>query len=109
MAEKINIEKIGCRQFDIKELVSAMMKNQKVWSWGANNFQNYLHKVLKFKVQGCHHKGHVYIVLASNDTFDVYLTSIQGTIKKKYDNIYIDQLIDVLDKDIEYIKEYADR
>ena len=106
---KIEITKIGCREFDQTELVNAIRRSVKVMSWGCHAWTVYKKLVLRFKVEGNHHKGHVYISLNFMDTFDIHLTSTHGNIKKKIEGIYIDQLIDVLDKEIEYIPEYQNR
>ena len=58
-------------------------------------------------VSGHHHKGHVYIVLAGDDTFTLYLTTSKGTIKKIVEMVYIDELIDRIDVEVERIKEYV--
>jgi hypothetical protein len=105
--KKIDLKTIGEREFNVLELCQTLIKLVKVWSWGAHAYRNYEDKVLRFRVRGNHHKGHVYISLAWNDTFTVTLTSLQGNIKKTIYNVYIDVLVDTIDKEVEYIKEYA--
>ena len=61
---KIEFTKIGCRSFDINELASTLMKNMTVWSWGAHAWTKYKDLALRFKVNGHHHKGHVYQIPA---------------------------------------------
>ncbi len=91
------------------------------WSWGMSakqivpvsmlnkwNFTNPLGG-LKFKVNGHHHKGHVVVSLNSNDTYQVSICSIRkGEIKekKRFDNVYFDQLVDIIDTAIERIDSY---
>ena len=106
---KIEITKIGCREFDQLELVNAIRRSAKVMSWGAHAWTKYKKLALRFKVEGNHHKGHVYIALNFMDTFDIYFTTTRGTIQKKIEGIYIDQLIDVIDKVVEYVPEYENR
>ncbi len=110
IGEKINLEKAVCREMDLQELnrVVAGSGPSRAWSWGFNNpVIAVKNKAYRFTVQGHHHKGHVYIVLNFMDTFDIYYTSNQGTIKKKSEGIYIDVLIDELDVKIERIDEYV--
>lgn len=106
---KINVDEItkSCRPIDCKELMTFLMAHRmKVWSWGINNFVNVYNKALRFTVQGHHHKGHVYIFVNGLDLFDIYLTSSQGNIKDTIESIYLEDLIEILDKRIEYIADY---
>ena len=97
-----------CKLFSIMELHNQILRTGAIaMSWG---FRNPLiiekDRVYRFTVSGHHHKGHVYIVLDALDLFDIYYTSNRGTIKKVREGIYVDVLIDVLNKDIEYIDAY---
>lgn len=103
---KLNINEIGCREWDMVDIVSHMTKNIKCWSWGIRNFANYQHKVLRFRVSGHHHKGYVYISLNFMDTFDVYFTNLQNEIKQERKEVYIDELINTIDRVVEYIPDY---
>lgn len=110
IGEKINLEKAVCREFSIPEIHSVVGGSgpSRAWSWGFNSPAIAVkNKAYRFTVQGHHHKGHVYIVLNFMDTFDVYYTSNRGTIKKKSEGVYIDVLIDTLDREIERIDEYV--
>lgn len=102
---KIDIDKLTQRTFDPSELVNALRGNMTVWSWGAHAWtKNEENTMLRFTVNGHHHKGHVYITLAWNDTFTVTLTSNRGNVKHSMENVYIDMLIDVIDDKVEYIE-----
>ena len=108
--EKINIIEISnnSRELNVQELKQLLSYDRTIfWSWGAQNFVNYGNKILKFKVNGHHHKGNVFISLNGNDLFDVVLTSIQNNIKEQIKDIYFDDLVDILDTKIEKIKEYV--
>lgn len=110
IGEKINLAIAVCREMDVQHLHSVVTGSgiMKAGSWGfRKGVQTVKNKAYRFTVSGHHHKGHVHIVLNFMDTFDIYYTSNQGTIKKKSEGIYIDQLIDVLDNDIERIDEYV--
>lgn len=104
--QKLNLDELGEREFDINQIFSLLKRSVKVWSWGAHAWKYKSNKWLRFKSNGHHHKGHVYITLAWNDTFTVYFTSTKGTIEDLKENVYIDQLIDVIDKKIEFIDKY---
>lgn len=93
------------RRFDVKELFQDCFGHKGyriiVWSWGAHKWTIHKDYALQFTVSGRLHKGHVYVTLHASDTFTIYLTSNRGNIKHQIDNVYIDQLIDVLDRAIE--------
>ena len=77
-----------------------------VMSWGAHDFKSIEDKALRFTVSGHHHKGNIFIFLHTNDTFEIYLTDNKAKIKEQINDIYIDMLIDTLDKKIEWIEGY---
>jgi len=106
IGEKIKPLEVGEREFDVNELFKNIRNLVKVWSWGAHAWRTLESKGLRFAVQGHHHKGHVYIVLAWDDTFTIYYTTRQGKILDKQTDIYIDVLIDTIDKKVEYVSEY---
>lgn len=103
----IDISNLGERDFDTKELFSAIRNNSKVWSWGAHAWKYSKSKWLRFKSEGHLHKGHVYITLAYDDTFTVYYTSAKGKILDIHTNVYIDVLIETIDNRIERIPAYV--
>lgn len=109
-------EKIDCKSFvtshrpfdDMNGLVNAIRRNMIVWSWGANNWTKMNDYSLRFTVNGHHFKGHIYLVVNGSDLFDIYLTSNRGNIKDILTDIYLEDLIDVIDRRIERIPEYID-
>jgi riboflavin transporter FmnP len=110
MKQQINIEEItkSTRTFDVSEVMNFLSAHKIIlWSWGAHKYTNYQDKALIFMVNGHHHKGRVYIVLNGADLFDIYLTSNQQNIKKTFTDIYIDELVELLDENIERIPEYS--
>jgi hypothetical protein len=94
---------LGCREFDMKETLALLKQcgGSEFWTWGANQFTNYGHKVLGFKVTGLKHNGNVYIALNSSDLYDVVLTTSHGTVKDMSTDLYFDQLFDVMHHMIE--------
>jgi hypothetical protein len=108
IGELINEEKIGQRSFEPKELAQALLCNATVtmMSWGAHEWSAFGDQWLRFKVQGFFHKGLVYIALEWNDSFIIYYTTPTGKIVDIRKEVYIDELVQVLDKRIEYIDAY---
>jgi hypothetical protein len=83
-------------------------------SYGATNFiaspeNNEQRAALHFKVRGYKHKGHIKIALAWNDTYTIKAMKVrkgEAKVCDSYDNVYCDQLIEILDTMIEG-KHYA--
>lgn len=109
--EKFNLSEITkvCRQMEVKETVNLLnTQRTKLWSWGANGYTNCFNKALKFKVQAHRHKGYIYITVNGNDLYDVYLVSTHNNLKKQFNDIFFDDLVDIIDNEIERVKEYVD-
>ena len=95
--------------FNLQEAMTVLQYNMPIFlSWGISpsSLFNYQDKVLGFKVNGHHHKGMVYITLAVTDTYTVTIASTQNNIKKTIEGVYFDMLVDIIDKEIEYIEAY---
>jgi hypothetical protein len=78
----------------------------KVYSWGVNNWvggENWL----SFRVRARRHKGYVKITLNGMDLYDIQLISTHGNIKKEFNNIYFDQMTEVIDNEIENVPAYS--
>lgn len=114
LKETINFQEItkGCRDLNVQELMQLLKMNISIfWSWGAHNFivdNKKRTRMFRMNVQGFLFKGHVYIFVNGMDLFDVYLTTIQGTIKDKVEGLFFDQLVDWIDVKVERIPEYKD-
>ena len=103
VGEKIDItEKIkSCRQLDPRELINLLRASGFTFmSWGATAF-----------TVDNQHKGHVYIFVNGADLFDVYLTTLQGTIIEISDGshggLYFDMLSNWIDERIEKQSDYV--
>jgi hypothetical protein len=95
------------REFNVSELLTNIRSvGPVVWSWGMCEMSNMNNKGLVFKVNGHHHKGWVLITLDWSDTFEVHLINSDGSIKKTFDMVYIDSLIDTIDTAVEKIADY---
>ena len=101
VGEKIDKSNLGQRGFNVEELYRNISRLNTVFCWGAHKWVGHKDKFLKFNVQGYLFKGHVYITLAYNDTFTVYFTTSHGTIKEVKEEVYIDMLIDTIDRVVE--------
>jgi hypothetical protein len=112
IGEVIDINKAACREFNLNEIHKyvRMATNGGLplsWSWGFKSpIIMVKDKALRFTVRGHHHKGHVHIVLNGADLFDIYYCSSRGVIKKISKDIFIENLVETLDDNIEYIPEY---
>ncbi len=109
VGDKINIEEFntGHREFlGMQEFVQNIARLRKVWSWGAHAWTKMNDYCLRFKVNGNHFSGHVYLVVNGADLFDVYYTTTRGTIKMIDNDIYLDMLLDTIDKKVEWIEDY---
>ena len=105
--EKIDAFSIGQRDFSPIEIINAIRRTIKCMSWGSHAWRTIgKTKGFRFAVQGRHHKGHVYVVLAWDDTFTLYFTTRQGRILEIKQMIYIDQLVEVIDRKVEYVPIY---
>jgi hypothetical protein len=94
-------------EFNVRETLSVLKHNQSIfWSWGVSRLTNVMNKGLMFKVNGHHHKGYVLITLDWSDTYNVHLITTHGNIVKSFDMVYFDDLVEIIDNNVERIKEY---
>jgi hypothetical protein len=101
LGEKINKLEVGQRGFDPQDLFKNIRMLNTVLCWGSNNWSFHKDKWLKFTVQGYLFNGHVYITLGWDDTFTIYFTTSHGTIKEIKEGIYVDVLIETIDRVVE--------
>ena len=109
IGETLDPLSIGQREFDLNEIINYIAGTG--WIRASWAFESPViivkKKVFRFTVHGYHHKGYVYVILDWSDTFTIYYTNPYNVVKKKSEMIYIDQLIEVLDTEIEKIPEYV--
>lgn len=80
-----------------------------IWSWGFHN-PKAIQNGLAFKVQGFLHKGWVLVEYnEGTDLFDIKLLSNQLKEVKLIEDIYVDQLIDVIDDTVECCENYEQK
>jgi hypothetical protein len=107
--EVFDPKKASCREMSIEELQQVVLSNffLRAGAWGFRNpcivVKN---KCYRFRVSGMIHKGYVYIILNGLDLFDIYYTNIKDVIKKISTDVYVMDLVDTIDRDVEKIPEY---
>ena len=80
-----------------------------VFSWGFHN-PVAINNGLRFSVQGYLHTGRVEVVYDEGyDTFVVRTLRKDGSIKKEVQDVYIDGLVDVIDRMVEKCPDYGNR
>jgi len=77
-----------------------------VMSWGAHNWAAIDKYTLRFKVQGFLHKGFVTVRLTPMDVYQVKLLKRDGTVVKTIENVYCDELTEIIDNNVERIPAY---
>ena len=91
------------------QLLASASRKIMVMCWGAHNFSatsrgTYLPDSLgglTFKVRGAKHKGYVAILLMPSDTYTVLLMNRTGTVTETIDDVYCDNLTEVIDRRVE--------
>jgi hypothetical protein len=101
--EKFDSNVHGCRPLEgVEDLVKAMMRNSIVWCWGTRGWTIYPEKkALRFRVSGHLHKGFVFLTVNGLDLFDIYITNLKGEIKQSKKDIYLEDMINVIDGMVE--------
>ena len=90
-----------------KEIYSQIMAQRVIaWSWGFNTPMSIgpdesHYGGLEFKVNGAILKGKVEVLLMPSDTYKVTGYNRKGTKKFEYTDIYCDQLVEIIDKEVE--------
>lgn len=62
---------------------------------------------LQFKVAGMKHRGAVQVMLNAMDLYDVIVMTSRGKEKRRIENVYFDQLLEVIDGAVESGSEAA--
>lgn len=93
------------------EYILAILKNQIsiMWSWGFNSPRK-LENGLMFKVDGFLHKGWVKVEYnEGTDLFDITLLSNKMEEKQRFNSVYFDLLVGVIDETVEHCKNYEQK
>jgi hypothetical protein len=92
--------------YSMQELVSAISRTLKVITWAACGWTKMNKALLRFRVSAHRHKGYVYIAVNGADLFDIWLTNLKGDVKKTFTDVYVEDLITVIDDEIEKMPDY---
>ena len=79
-----------------------------IMSWGLNpDTIKSVECGVQFHVQGFKHTGNVEVKLNEGaDLYEIYLYDDSGQLKESHTDIYVDQLIDTIDRAVEYTDDY---
>jgi hypothetical protein len=98
---------LGERNFNTQETLMVLRYNLNVYfSWGVSKMVNLQNKGLILKVSGHHHKGWVLVTLGWEDLYKVHIISNNGKVLDKYEGIFFDDLVEIIDNRIEKISDY---
>ena len=65
---------------------------------------------MEFSVEGFIHQGKVKVLYnASTDAFDIYILNADGSTKEAIEEVYIDVLVDTIDRHVERCENYEQR
>ena len=80
-----------------------------VFSWGFHN-PRAMENGLAFQVQGYKHQGRVEVIYDEGwDLFNVRTINRDGSVKEQQEGIYVDGLVDCIDRMVEKTDDYAAR
>ena len=96
---------------EIANYIYSIISNRKMvmWSWGFHK-PRAIKDGLTFHVNGFIHVGNVTVLYnEAKDLFQIILTDIDNVETKRYEDIYVDQLINVIDEAVERTTDYQTR
>lgn len=80
-----------------------------IMSWGFHNAMGG-DNTLMFKVNGLIHQGDVIVHYnEGQDLFEIDLLTNDGTLVRTIEQVYVDQLVDVIDEAVERTHDYKNR
>lgn len=91
--------------YSMQDLVSVWSGSMIVWSWGAHEFTKVNSSFLSFKVMGRKFKGTVYLAVNGLDLFEIYFCNSDNMIIDERLDVFIDDLIPVIDSRVEAIEK----
>ena len=95
---------------EMAKYIMSILKSQVVivWSWGFNS-PVAVENGIRFKVQGFKFRGVVEVVYNEGmDLFDVSFIK-EGKVVKAIERVYLDSLVEVIDKYVEKTSDYEER
>ena len=100
--KKIDTEKLAWIDiWEMQELYRTIAGTNIWMSWGIHKPTKFSNWVLWFKVQGCLHTWWVLLSVDWDDTFRITLGTPHKNFVSETKGVYLDQLIDTIDKLVE--------
>lgn len=93
--------------YSMQEFVDSIRRTLKVLTWGTRGWTKMNKALLRFRVSAHRHKGYIFVAVNGADLFDVWLTNLKGEIKKEFTDVYLEDILTVIDNEIEKIPEYV--
>ena len=96
---------------EMAKYILAILRSQLmiVFSWGFHN-PRAMENGLAFQVQGYKHQGRVEVIYDEGwDLFNVRTINRDGSVKEQQEGIYVDGLVDCIDRMVEKTDDYAAR
>lgn len=94
-------------QFDANKTLLVLRNNPSIYiSWGVEKVVNVDGRGLRIKVNGHHHCGWVLITLGGDDWYRDHILSDGGEVLDSFEGVCFDELIQIIDDRIEWVKEY---
>lgn len=98
---------------DLANYIFSILKSSRMimWSWGFSNPKALPNNEgLIFRVNGFKHKGLVKVAYNEGmDLFEVILLDKQNNELQRIEDVYFDQLVDVIDEAVEHTPDYTER
>lgn len=96
-------------EFNLRETMQWLTRDKMMFfSWGVSKQINLFNNGLLLRVNGHHHKGYVLITLdAGKDLYEFRLVKTNGTVIATFEDVYCDDLQEIIDNKIERITEYV--
>lgn len=99
---KINPFSLKERSFvDMVQLINTIRKTNSSMCWGSHAWKTIGDGAFRFAVNGHLFRGHVYVSVGWDDTFNLHFTTSKGTIKKIMRGVYVDELLSTIDYFVE--------
>ena len=96
---------------EMAKYILAILRSQLmiVFSWGFHSAMA-IENGLAFRVQGYKHQGRVEVVYDEGwDLFNVRTINRDGSVKEQQEGIYVDGLVDCIDRMVEKTDDYKER
>ena len=107
----MNTENNFTEDFQMAEYIMKILSLRKItlMSWGFNSPQ-VITDGLQFRVNGFKHQGLVQVIYEHGlDLFKIRLVVNENELVKEITEVYVDELTDVIDQNVELVEDYRER